>query len=76
MLSFLSYNSNRFDVLEDYSNSSSFPPEYKLSYLRSTFFFMQDQGLEVIAEGLDTLKNMAHDMNEVSLHDIVYFLVV
>ncbi|KAK7245147.1 hypothetical protein RIF29_39982 [Crotalaria pallida] len=23
-----------------------------------------DQGLEVIAEGLDTLKNMAHDMNE------------
>lgn len=27
--------------------------------------FVQDQGLEVIAEGLDTLKNMAHDMNEV-----------
>lgn len=25
---------------------------------------VQDQGLEVIAEGLDTLKNMAHDMNE------------
>ncbi|MQL72383.1 hypothetical protein Taro_004699 [Colocasia esculenta] len=25
---------------------------------------MQDQGLDVIAEGLDTLKNMAHDMNE------------
>ena len=27
---------------------------------------LQDQGLDVIAEGLDTLKNMAHDMNEVS----------
>lgn len=26
---------------------------------------MQDQGLEMISEGLDTLKNMAHDMNEV-----------
>ncbi|KAL0008365.1 hypothetical protein SO802_009867 [Lithocarpus litseifolius] len=24
----------------------------------------KDQGLDVIAEGLDTLKNMAHDMNE------------
>ncbi|KAJ4837172.1 Syntaxin-71 [Turnera subulata] len=24
----------------------------------------QDQGLDVIAEGLDTLKNLAHDMNE------------
>ena len=24
----------------------------------------QDQGLDMIAEGLDTLKNMAHDMNE------------
>ena len=27
---------------------------------------MQDQGLDMISEGLDTLKNMAHDMNEVS----------
>lgn len=27
--------------------------------------FPQDQGLEMISEGLDTLKNMAHDMNEV-----------
>lgn len=31
------------------------------------FDFLQDQGLDVIAEGLDTLKNMAHDMNEVWL---------
>ena len=27
---------------------------------------MQDQGLDMISEGLDTLKNMAHDMNEVT----------
>lgn len=26
---------------------------------------MQDEGLDVIVEGLDTLKNMAHDMNEI-----------
>ncbi|CAL5411930.1 unnamed protein product [Camellia sinensis] len=26
--------------------------------------FRQDQRLEVISEGLDTLKNMAHDLNE------------
>ncbi|MEI4850442.1 SNARE domain-containing protein, partial [Klebsiella pneumoniae] len=25
---------------------------------------IQDEGLEMIAEGLDTQKNMAHDMNE------------
>ena len=31
-------------------------------FLLTTF---QDQGLEMISEGLDTLKNMAHDMNEV-----------
>lgn len=26
---------------------------------------MQDEGLQVISEGLDTLKNLARDMNEV-----------
>ena len=30
--------------------------------------FTQDQGLDTIAEGLDTLKNMAHDMTEVRYH--------
>ncbi|KAF3637197.1 Syntaxin-71 [Capsicum annuum] len=32
--------------------------------LRFSLHVTQDQGLEVIAEGLDTLKNMASDMNE------------
>ena len=33
--------------------------------LSLTFTFLQDQGLSMISEGLDTLKNMACDMNEV-----------
>lgn len=38
---------------------------------------MQDQGLDIISEGLDTLKNLAHDMNEVGwLHVLVQFHVV
>lgn len=27
--------------------------------------FLQDQGLDIISEGLETLKELAHDMNEV-----------
>ncbi|GAA0163925.1 SNARE protein [Lithospermum erythrorhizon] len=38
--------------------SSRFRQEYEMRKMR------QDQGLDVIAEGLDTLKNMASDMNE------------
>ncbi|PPS19275.1 hypothetical protein GOBAR_AA01292 [Gossypium barbadense] len=33
-------------------------------YLLLLLTSMQDQGLDMISEGLDTLKNMAHDMNE------------
>lgn len=36
----------------------------------------QDQGLDVIAEGLDTLKNMAHDMNEVCAVLVIFFSAV
>lgn len=39
------------------------------------FVYMQDQGLDMISEGLDTLKNMAHDMNEVSyVPDLIIFI--
>lgn len=39
------------------------------------FVYMQDQGLDMISEGLDTLKNMAHDMNEVSyVPDLINFI--
>ncbi|CAA7408746.1 unnamed protein product [Spirodela intermedia] len=38
--------------------SNQFRQEYEMRKLK------QDQGLDAIAEGLDTLKNMANDMNE------------
>lgn len=37
---------------------------------------MQDEGLDVIAEGLDTLKNMAGDMNEVITLLLLYIPVL
>lgn len=46
---------NKFTSKLYFSSSFSYNP-LKLS---------QDQGLDVISEGLDTLKNLARDMNEV-----------
>lgn len=38
-----------------------------ITLIRERFLFwcLQDEGLDIISEGLDTLKNLAHDMNEV-----------
>ncbi|KAK1290830.1 Syntaxin-71 [Acorus calamus] len=44
--------------IETSSGIKAFRQEYEMRKMK------QDQGLDVIAEGLDTLKNMAHDMNE------------
>lgn len=44
-----------------------------LDYPFCNTFFSQDEGLDVIAEGLDTLKHMASDMNEVCCIWVLYF---
>ncbi|KAL5981415.1 Syntaxin-71 [Asimina triloba] len=50
----------RFDdeFFHQSEDSSQFRQEYEMRKMK------QDQGLDTISEGLDTLKNMAHDMNE------------
>ncbi|THG17228.1 hypothetical protein TEA_013552 [Camellia sinensis var. sinensis] len=49
-------NSEYFQQTEE---SSQFKQEYEMQKMKQAY-----QELEVISEGLDTLKNMAHDLNE------------
>ncbi|XAR60459.1 hypothetical protein NMG60_11033856 [Bertholletia excelsa] len=46
------------DYFQQSEESNQFREEYEMRKMK------QDQGLEVISEGLDTLKNLALDMNE------------
>ncbi|MED6218525.1 Syntaxin-71 [Stylosanthes scabra] len=46
------------DYFEQSEESSQFRNEYEMRRMK------QDEGLDFISEGLDTLKNLAHDMNE------------
>ncbi|XP_010689569.2 syntaxin-71 [Beta vulgaris subsp. vulgaris] len=43
---------------QESEQSSNFRQEYEMRKLK------QDEGLDVISDGLETLKNLAHDMNE------------
>ncbi|KAA8516075.1 hypothetical protein F0562_019254 [Nyssa sinensis] len=59
-IKFDSTSGGRFDseYFQQNEESNNFRQEYEMRKMK------QDQGLDVIAEGLDTLKNMAHDLNE------------
>ncbi|KAA8550420.1 hypothetical protein F0562_002104 [Nyssa sinensis] len=46
------------EFFQQTGESSQFREEYEMRKMK------QDQGLDIISEGLDTLKNLAHDMNE------------
>ena len=57
----------KFDTPEGHLGSEYFNPSEESNQFRNEYEMRkmkQDEGLDIISEGLDTLKNLAHDMNE------------
>ncbi|GKC97884.1 hypothetical protein Tco_1168159, partial [Tanacetum coccineum] len=46
------------EYFQESDDANQFRSEYEMRKIR------QDEGLDVISQGLDSLKNLAHDMNE------------
>ncbi|KAL0714950.1 hypothetical protein Bca4012_021929 [Brassica carinata] len=70
-----SYTNIRFDTnvsdnrvdseyFQQTEGSDQFKQEHEMRRVKQAILWKQDQGLDFIAEGLDTLKNMAQDINE------------
>ncbi|KAI7755509.1 hypothetical protein M8C21_031683, partial [Ambrosia artemisiifolia] len=52
------------DYFQQSEESSQFRNEFEMRKMKQACTDYSDQGLDMISEGLDTLKNMAQDMNE------------
>ncbi|XP_065868189.1 syntaxin-72-like [Euphorbia lathyris] len=62
-----SHQNIKFDYSEEQMNSDFFEQSEESSQFRQEYDarkIKQDEGLDVISEGLETLKHLAHDMNE------------
>ncbi|KAG2260861.1 hypothetical protein Bca52824_080155 [Brassica carinata] len=52
------------EYFQQTEESDQFKQEHEMRRVKQASLRLQDQGLDFIAEGLDTLKNMAQDINE------------
>ncbi|KAI3857340.1 hypothetical protein MKX03_029000, partial [Papaver bracteatum] len=64
------YSQNNFQHFQHTEESNQFRQEYEMRKIKQASlayidtFSLLDEGLDFISQGLNTLKDMAHDMNE------------